>query len=211
MPSTSLQVAPKMQRILKEIAEVEPDCCADQRPEQRARAADRGLHNELAGGVEHKGVRRHEPLHDAEEAAGETGVGRRDDEGGQLVAVNIVAERRRAQRVVAQRAEDRPDRRAHDAQRDDEPDEVPERQKDIHRPVAVEMQRGETEIDARRRHAGEAVLAAGVVRQRIELDEEEHFRDRDRDHREIDARAPQRDQTDEIADDARDQSADDDR
>ena len=61
--------------------------------------------------------------------------------------------------------------------------------------------RGEAEIEARRRHAGQAVLAAGAVRQRIELDEEEHLGDRHRDHREIDAGAPQRDQPDQIADD----------
>ena len=118
-----------MERVLEEIAQIEPDGRADQRPEQRARAADRGLHDELAGGVEHEGVRRHEALHDREEAAGETGIGRRDHEGGELVAMNVMTESRRAQRVVAQRAEDRSHRRAHDAKRDHQTDEIPERQK----------------------------------------------------------------------------------
>ena len=70
---------------------------------------------------------------------------------------------------------------------------------------------GEAEIEARRRHAGQAVLAAGPFRQRIELDEEEHFGDRHRDHGEIDAGAPQRDQADQIADDGRRDHADDER
>ena len=200
-----------MQRVLEEVAQIKPDGRADQRSEQRARPADRGLHDELAGGVEHEGVGRHEALHEGEQPAGETGVSRRDHESGQLVAVNVVAERRRAQRIVAQRAQDRPDRRTHNAQRDHETDEIPERQKHIDRPVALEIERGEAEVDARLRDARQTVLAAGVVRQRIELDEEEHFRDGDGDHREIDAGAPERDQADEIADNSGDHGADDDR
>ena len=48
-----------------------------------------------------------------------------------------------------------------------------------------------------RRHAGQPVLAAGIVGQRIVLDEKEHFRDGDGDHREIDAGAAQRDDADQ--------------
>ncbi len=198
----------EMQRRLEEVAEIEPDRRADQRPEQRAGAADRGLHDELARGVEHEGVGRHEALHQAEQAAGEAGIGGGDDEGGELVAVDVVADGGGAQRIVADRAEDRADRRAHDAQRDDEADEIPERQEDIHRPVGVELERREAESTARRRHAGQAVLAAGEGRQRIELDEVEHLGDRHRDHGEIDAGAPERDQPDQIADDGGDDRAD---
>ena len=71
--------------------------------------------------------------------------------------------------------------------------------------------RGEAEVEARRRHAGQAVLAAGPVRQRIELDEEEDLRDRHRDHGEVDAGAAQRDQPDQVADDGRRDHADDQR
>ncbi len=71
--------------------------------------------------------------------------------------------------------------------------------------------RGEAEIEARRRHARQAVLAAGAFRQRIELDEEEYLRDRHRDHGEVDAGAPQRDQADQIAGDGRRDHADDQR
>ncbi len=70
---------------------------------------------------------------------------------------------------------------------------------------------GEAEIEARRRHAGQTVLAAGPVRQRIELDEKEHLRDRHRDHGEVDAGAPQRDQPDQIADRGGGDHADDQR
>ena len=93
----------------------------------------------------------------------------------------------------------------------DEADEVPEREERVHRPVGVEMQRREAEIERRRRHAGETVLAAGEVRQRAELDEVEHLRDRHRDHGEIDAGAAERDQADEIADRGGADHADDER
>ena len=122
-----------MQRGLQKVAQIEPHRRAEQRSEQRAGAADRRLHHQLPGGVEHEGVRRHEALHDAEQPAGEAGIGGRDDEGGQLVAVDVVADGGGAQRVVADRAQDRADRRAHDAQRDHDADEVPERQERVER------------------------------------------------------------------------------
>ena len=198
----------EMKRGLQEIAEIEPDRGADQRAEQRAGAADRRLHHELPRGVEHEGVGRHEALHDAKQAAGKAGIGRRDDEGGQLVAVDVMTDGGRAQRIVADRAQHRADRRAHDAQRDHQADEIPECQEDIERGVAVELMRGEAEMIRRGRHAGQSVLAAGIVRERIEFDEEKHFRDRHRDHGEIDAGAAQRDQPDQITDGGRRDRAD---
>ena len=106
------------ERRLQEVLQEQPDRGADQRAEQRAAAADGGLHDELARGVEREGVGRHEGLQHAEQAAGEARIGGGDDEGGELVAVDVVADRGGAQRVVADRAEDGADRRAHDAQRD---------------------------------------------------------------------------------------------
>ena len=143
------------ERLLQEVLQKQPDGGAEQRPEQRAGAADRGLHHQLSGGVEREGVGRHERLQHAEQPAGKAGIGGRDHEGGELVAVDVVAERRRAQRVVADRAQDRADRRAHDAQRDDDADEIAERQELIERPAGGEMDGGEAEIEARRRHAGQ--------------------------------------------------------
>ena len=199
------------QRGLEEILQEQPDGGADQRAEQRAPAADGGLHHELAGGVEGEGVGRHEGLEHAEQAAGEARVSGGDHEGGQLVAVDVVADRGGAQRIVPDRAENGADRRAHDPERDDDADEIAQRDELIERPAIGEMDGGEAEIEARGRHARQAVLAAGEIRERIELDEEEHLRDRHRDHGEVDAGAAQRDQADQIAGRCRRDHADDQR
>ena len=68
-------------------------------------------------------------------------------------------------------------------------------------PVGVECDRRGAEMKARRRNARQPVLATGIVRQRIELDEIEDFRDRHGDHRKVDAGAPECDQADQISDD----------
>ncbi len=70
--------------------------------------------------------------------------------------------------------------------------------------VRVEAERREAEVEAGRRDAGQTVLAAGEGGQWVELDEKEHLRDRHRDHGEIDAGAPEGDETNQITDDARD-------
>ena len=82
----------------------------------------------------------------------------------------------------------------------DDADEVADGEERIHRPAGGEVDGGEAEIEAGRRHAGQAVLAAGPVGQRIDLDEVEHLADRHRDHGEVDAGAAQRDQADQAAD-----------
>ena len=140
-PSTSFQAAPRSSAALQEILQKQPDRGAEQRAEQRAGAADRGLHDELPGRVEDEGVGRHEGLQHAEQAAGKAGIGGGDHEGGELVAMDVVADRGGAQRVVADRAEDRADRRAHDAQRDHDADEIAERQEPVERPAGREMDR----------------------------------------------------------------------
>ena len=103
-PSTSFQAAPSFSVACRKSCRKSHTLAPTQRPEQRAASADRRLHDELAGGLEHEGVRRHESLQHAEQAAGEAGIGRGDHEGGELVAVDVVADRRRAQRVLADRA-----------------------------------------------------------------------------------------------------------
>ena len=207
-PSTSFQVAPRCSVVCRKSLQIKPHRRADQRPEQRAGAADRRLHHQLPGRIEHEGVRRHEALHDAEQAPGEAGIGGRNDEGRQLVAMDIVTDGGGAQRIVADGAQHGADRRAHDAQRDHDADEEPEREERVERPVGVELDRREAEMKARRRNARQPVLAAGIVRQRIELDEIEDLRDRHSDHREVDAGAPERDQADQITDDGRHDRAD---
>src|SRR5690606_3962152 len=61
----------------------------------------------------------------------------------------------------------------------------------------------EAEIERRYGHSGQAVLATGKGRERIELDEIEDLGDRHRDHGEIDACSPKGNQADQIADDTR--------
>ena len=70
------------ERRLQEILQEQPDRGAEQRTEQRAAAADRGLHHELARRIEGERIRRHEGLQHAEQSAGEAGIGGRDHEGG---------------------------------------------------------------------------------------------------------------------------------
>ena len=115
-------------------------------PNKRAGAADCGLHHELARGVEGESVRRHEALQHAEQAAGKARISRSDNKGGKLVAVNIVAHGGCAQRIIADSAQDGADRRAHDAQRDRNADEIPERQERVERPVSVEVDGGKAEM-----------------------------------------------------------------
>ncbi|MGY2930929.1 hypothetical protein ACVWZ6_000531 [Bradyrhizobium sp. GM6.1] len=184
---------------LQEVLKEQPNGCADQRSEQRAPAADGRLHHELARGVEGEGVGRHEGLEHAEQSAGEARVSGCDHEGGQLVAMDVVADGRGAQRIVADRTQNRADRRAHDPEGDDNADEIAQRDELIERPAIGEVDGDEAEIEARRRHAGQAVFAAGEIGKWIEFDEEEHFRDCHGDHREIDAGAAQCDQADQVA------------
>src|SRR6185369_1317950 len=87
-------------------------------------------------------------------------------------------------------------------------DEVAEGEQRVERPAAREAELEETQIQAGRGHAGESILPAGPFGERIELDKVEDFRDRYRDHREIDAGAPQSDEADEIADGGRRDHAD---
>ena len=106
----------------------------------------------------------------------------------------------RSQRIVTDRAKHRTDRRSHNAKTDHDADEIADRQKLIERPTGCEVDGGEAEVEARRRHPRQSVLTAGPLRERIELDEIEHLGDRDRDHGEVDAGATKRNQPDDIAD-----------
>ena len=113
--------------------------------------------------------------------------------------MNVVADGRRPQRVFSNRAKDDAHRRAHDAQRHHHPQEEAEGEEWVERPAGRELERREAEVEARCRHAGEPVLAAGPLGERVELDEIEDLGDRDGDHREVDARAPQGDEAHEVA------------
>ena len=79
---------------------------SDERPEQSAGAADHGLHDQLARRIEGECLGRHVALQDAEQAAGETGIGRGNREYRQLVPLDVVPDRSGALRIVTDCRED---------------------------------------------------------------------------------------------------------
>jgi hypothetical protein len=78
----------EIERGLQKIAQVEPHRRPEQRPEQSAGTTDRRLHHQLPGGFEREGIRRHEALHEAEQASGKARIGGGHHEGGQLVGMD---------------------------------------------------------------------------------------------------------------------------
>ena len=122
------------QRRLQFVAQIQPERAAHQRPDQRAGAADHGLHHQLARGVEGEGLWRHVALQRAFEPSGEPRIGRRDDEDRELVALDVVADRLGAHRVVADRRQHMPEGRGDDAARDDEADKEDHGQQAVERP-----------------------------------------------------------------------------
>ena len=201
----------EMQRRLEEIAEIEPHGGADQRSEQGAGAADRGLHHELARGVEHERVRRHEALHQAEQTAGEAGIGGGDDEGGELVAIDMwptAAARSGLSRMALNMAPtgERTMRSA-----STKPTKYQNAMKAYIDQSVLNFSVVKPSHTDGRGTPGKPFSPPVIGRQRIELDEKEHLGDRHRDHGEIDAGAPERDEADQIADHSRRDRADEDR
>ena len=184
---------------LEEVAEQQPRRGAQDRPEERARAADGGHHHDFAGRGEHERIGRHEALHHGQQPAAETGVHGGHDEHHELVAVDVVPERRGTIRIFANGAHHQSEGRTHDAQRNHQTDEEPEREERVQRQVALEVDRREAEPQAGRGHARQAVFTTGVFRKGIELHEEEHLGNGHRDHREVDAGAAQRHHAHQVA------------
>src|SRR5262249_39842297 len=104
------------------------------------------LHDELARGVERERVGRHKGLQYPEQSAGKSSISRGDNKSGELVAMNVMADGRGPQRIVADRAQDCADRRTYDAQTNHNPQEVPERHEGVERPIAVELDGRKTQI-----------------------------------------------------------------
>ena len=147
-PSTSFQAAPSPARACRKSCRNSHTAAPSSGPNSVPVPPIAVCITSWPGRVEREGVRRHEALHHAEQPAGKAGIGGGDDEGRELVAVDVVADGGRAQRVVADRAQNGADRRTHDAQRDHDADEVAEREELIERPAGGEMERGEAEIEA---------------------------------------------------------------
>ena len=112
----------------------------------------------------------------------------------QLEAIGAVSQRDGARLVVANRLEHLPEGRMDDAIDEEEGEGEDREDEVVHRRVAREVDHAE-ELAAR--HRLDAVLAAGE--RRLEGVEEDHLRERERDHREVDALAPNREQAREHA------------
>ncbi len=182
-----------MRNLLQHAAQVDPGEGADQRSDERGAPADHGREDQLAGSRQEEGVRRHVALEYAEQPSGEPGVGRRQDERAQLVALRVVAHRRGAPRVGLDRAQHHAVGRSDDAPRDDVAREEDGRDERVQRPARLDRVDVAEEPEARGGHPGQAVLASGPGGERRVLEEERHLAERERDHREVDADAPQRD------------------
>ena len=96
-----------------------PKCRAD----QRTGAAHDGLDDELPRGLEIEGVGRHIALEQAEQPAGQSPIGRRDDEGGELVFLHVMAQYAGAQGILTDRHKNGAERRLDDAARQQKPEE----------------------------------------------------------------------------------------
>ena len=165
---------------------------ADQRAEQRAHAAEQGHQDHLAGHVPVRIGERGQLEHHGLGRPRQAGQRRRDDEGQQLVRIDVVAERHRARLVLADRLEHLAVGRM-DGALDDREAEHEHRQHDVvQRQVVLHVDQAE-QVAAR--HALQAVLAAGE--RRLDEDEEHHLRQRQGDHREVDALPADRQQAED--------------
>ena len=117
--------------------------------------------------------------------AGKTGDRARQDIGGELVAIGVVPQRERAWLVLADRLEHLPERRVHDAPDQQHTEHEDAQHEDVHRRRVRQVDHSE-QVPAG--HCLDAVLAAGEWR--LQIEEVHHLRQRERDHREVDALAP---------------------
>ena len=139
--------------------------------------------------------------------AGEPGQRRRQHEGEQLVAIGVVAERDRARLVLADRLQHLAERRMDDAVDEQEAGDEDRQHDVVHAPDVVDRSSSAEELAAR--HRLDAVLAAGE--RRLQAEEVHHLRQRQRDHREVDALAADRQQPGDDAQQRRGRRAQQDR
>src|SRR6266496_1600345 len=119
------------------------------------------------------------------ERSGEPRERGRDDEGEQLVPVDVVPERQRARFVLPDRAEHVPERRVDGSVDEPEAEEEDGVGEVVHRVLAVE---GDEPEELPPRHALQAVVAAREVH--LDGAEVDDLRQAERDHREVDPGAP---------------------
>ena len=153
------------------------------------------MHVGERGELEHQGLGR-------ARHAGERG---REHEGEQLELGHVVAERHRARLVLADRLEDLAEGRVDGAVDDEEADAEHREHQVVHRDVVRQVDDAE-QVAAR--HALQAVLAPG--RLPLQHDEIHHLRQRQRDHREVDPGAADRQHAEQPAERAGGERAADD-
>ena len=132
----------------------------------------------------------HERLGRASEARERAG----DHERQQLVLVHVIAQRERPGLVLADRLEHLAEGRMDRAVDQPEPENDDAVGEVVHRVVVIEVDDPEKGLA---RDALQAVLAAGE--RRLQVDEVQHLRERERDHREVDPLAPDRERPHQVA------------
>ena len=135
----------------------------------------------------------------AEQAACKAGVKCGDDEGGQLVRWHVVAEHRHPAGVLLDGEQHCAHGRTDDTPGQHIAGKKDDREQHVHRQSRADANGVFAEAEHRNRHAGDAVLAAGVVRQRRILHEIGHLAECQGDHREVDADAAHREPADHKA------------
>mmetsp|Transcript_57674 Transcript_57674/g.135823 ORF Transcript_57674/g.135823 Transcript_57674/m.135823 type:complete len:360 (+) Transcript_57674:876-1955(+) len=193
-PGDAGQLGQRVAEVADLVLQRDDDQRSHHRPHQRAHAAHQRHQDDEAGGGPDRVGQRGETQHQGLGGAGQAGQRGREHEGQQLEVPRVVAEGRGAGLVLADGREhlaegrvddavDQPERRDEQAQHDVE-------QRQVLRQVQPE------EMAAR--HALQAVFPAGE--RRLQEEEVQHLGQRQRDHREVDARAPDRQQAEHQAD-----------
>ncbi len=171
---------------------------ADERPDQGADAAEQRHQHHLGRGVQRHVVERDEAEDQGLEGAGIARHRRREHEGEELEAGGVVAERHRPRLVVAHRLEDLAEGRMHHPVDEQEAGDEERERHVVHRRVAGEVDEAEQRAP---RDALQAVLAAGPAE--LHRQEVDDLRQGQRDHREVDAAAPDRQAADGKAHESR--------
>src|SRR6185436_18876627 len=153
-------------------------------PVERARAADQGGEHHVAGEHEADRLQRHDAEQHRVHHAGQAAERAADDEGEQLEARHVVADRLGAQLVLADRLQDLAQRRFDDAAHEVKTEQEQARDEGVVDQRILEIQAQEFGP----RDAGHAVLAAGH-RGPLVGDEVEQLVQREREHDEVEARA----------------------
>ena len=184
------------------VLEGDHDKGADDGPEDRAEASQKGHEHHLARhGPVDVGQRR-ELEDDGLGAAGESRQRAGQHEGQKLVALGGVAQGHGPRLILPDCLEHLPERRVDDAVDDEEPRQEDRQHDKVHRERLAQVE------DTQEHAAGHRLDAILAVRERrLEVKEVDHLRERERDVGEVDALAPDRERSDHHAESSRHRGA----